>query len=86
MPPRFDQRTGRALALHRLFKTNMFSDPFSGIGYTRGNLTERVAMTLRSLAPALLAVSLATAFAASAPQAAVTPAAGDGTVVAEVFS
>lgn len=37
-------------------------------------------MTLRSLAPALLAVSLAAAFAASAPQAAVTPAAGDGTV------
>lgn len=38
-------------------------------------------MTLRSLAPALLAVSLAAAFAASAPQAAVTPAPGDGNVL-----
>lgn len=38
-------------------------------------------MTLRSLAPALLAVSLAATFAASAPQAAVTPAPGDGNVL-----
>lgn len=35
-------------------------------------------MSLRVLAPALLAVSLAAAFAASSPQAAVTPAPGDG--------